>query len=389
MKFASTAAALLLCTSAAAHYCPPKCTDAPTDFSGSMGVVDYPGTTHGHYKNDENRCWRFHCSGVLEITWESLDLEVGYDFAEVYKLENGQYNIVHRRSHALALPLIETINGNALVRLESDNCVTNKGFRFSWTCSATPPPDMHVHKEHFCGPQPAHQVTDGKGYVAYPASGCYPNDETRCYEFVCPVGQDLSLELTRLNVQRNADYLELWHVADGHADRLEWKDDKRWTFPARNFERDMLLRFTSDALIGDTGFNITYECGRPTPPPTPVPEHNVTCRFIDDIRQSGKLHHVAYENNQDMCWLVNCPGGQVTLAFDLIDTEHQYDFVWVYEYDHLQKTYENKERYSGRVPNAGGVYDGSVVVRFKSDAYVKGHGLDFTYNCVHAPQIPM
>ena len=398
MKFASTAAVLLLCTSAAAHYCPPKCEEA-RDFSTASGRVDYPHTAHGHYKNQENHCWRLHCDGILTITWEKFDVEQDYDFVELHTLVNGQYNRIYRKDSQPALPRIDTVNGSALVRLESDYIVTDTGIDFHWTCSKPPPSSEHEDKQHFCGEDLAVRVDmteSSKGYIAYPASGCYPNNDRRCYEFVCPEGEVLTLDWNRMDLERGYDFLELWHVGLHGADRLEWKDDVPYTFPGGKWERDMLLRFSSDELISYTGFNVSYECA-PPPAPTPVPAEEFVCPPLgtQDIRVEGKTYGVLgkdYKNNMHQCWNILCPKpGKVTLDFIHFQTEANFDFVWVYEYAEGQGTYTDKERYHGNVPTAGGVYDGSVVVRFKSDGGVTAHGFDFTFKCEYPPpqQIPM
>ena len=122
----------------------PPATCPGDKYGGDCTVTYCMGTTHhtgdgvvtAAYRNNAVCAWAITTttpSKVVEITWDTFDTEVGFDFVTFYDGADDKQEVIGRFSGQLTPPTIRSSTGEIFVTFTSDNIIhAGRGFQFQY-----------------------------------------------------------------------------------------------------------------------------------------------------------------------------------------------------------------------------------------------------------------
>ena len=250
----------------------------------TIGYVSYPGTRNHRwrYEPNENRCWRFSCAHSVVVTWDRVDMEEGDDFVETYSRKGSQY---YTRDSQLTGRFEDegpiSYEGDVVFRIVSDGRVEKTGFDITFVCG-TAAPTSNV-------PTPA-PPTDAPSVVPFPDScgvrnvvtedgvishaGTYKANQNICWLLQCEavVGMDFSLFIT----EPTYDVLAVSQYEGNVPTVVKEMSGPLATPFVVSAAGHVLLHFTSDYSIQESGFILAHTCGAATTSGAPATNPPVT-----------------------------------------------------------------------------------------------------------------
>jgi hypothetical protein len=150
----------------------------------------------------------------------------------------------------------------------------------------------------------------------------------------------------------------------------------------------LFLRFQSDRSVQSRGFVAAYVCTSALVEPA----QEGACEVTEELHASPATQTLAFNGHDlggrdqtagaDCSWLVTCAGRPVALWFDWVDTEPNFDFVYVY--DGRSTDARNIAHLSGSHARSAQRYTsatGALLIRFEADGTVGSKGFTARYQC--------
>ncbi|GAB2967262.1 hypothetical protein GCM10027048_42430 [Hymenobacter coalescens] len=108
-----------------------------TTLTAASGTVYDSGGSAGNYGDDVRQCQLIAPTGAtsVSLTFNSFDLESGYDHLLVYNGANNQAPLIGKFSGTTNPGTIKATSGKVFLELRSDCATTRPGFSASWTSS--------------------------------------------------------------------------------------------------------------------------------------------------------------------------------------------------------------------------------------------------------------
>ena len=260
----------LATTVAAAEDYPYVCRHAEqVVVTDTIGYVSYPGTRNHpwRYEPNENRCWRFSCAHSVQVTWDRVDTEEGDDFVETYSRKGSQY---YTRDSQLTGHIDDegpvSYEGDVVFRFVSDGRVEKTGFDITFVCGTaaptsnvpTPAPPTYapsvVPFPDSCG---VRNVVTEDGVISH--AGTYKANENVCWLLQCEavVGMDFSLFIT----EPTYDVLAISQYEGNVPTVVKEMSGPLATPFVVSAAGHVLLHFTSDYSMQESGFILAHTCG--------------------------------------------------------------------------------------------------------------------------------
>ncbi|XP_066263249.1 cubilin-like [Branchiostoma lanceolatum] len=249
----------------------------------------------------------------VHLTFNSFNLEDGYDFMNIYDGGSDSATQSHRLTGELPVYPIISTSHEMFVRFTSDGWGTRQGFQFTVTEAYSPR----------CG---GNLAVPPEGTVSYP--GHYSSDATCEWTITAPDGSYVRLTFASFHVKDTDDSLTIYDGNSGRATQLKSLTGDMSVYPVTGTSNQMFVRLTTSNYTEDDDrpeFQFTATeisalgCGGTLTTP---PEGNVTSPNYPDN----------YDNGQTCEWTITVPEGTyIHLTFSSFNLDEGSDFLTIYK----------------------------------------------------------
>ncbi|KAJ8389047.1 hypothetical protein AAFF_G00124440 [Aldrovandia affinis] len=343
----------------------PVCGGALTDLYGSINSPGYPG----NYPPNRDCYWSLTVNPglLIQFAFGTLSLEqhpnCNFDYLEIRDGLLSEDPVLGKYCSTGSPPPVQTTGPAAWVHFHSDYSVSDRGFHITYTTSPSDPG---------CGGT----YTQSEGIIISPNwPNNYAHNRQCVYIIRLPAGEVVSLNFTHMDLEShsgcNFDFVE---VRDGMAETgplIGKYCGSTLPAPITSISSSLWIRFKSDSSVSRAGFRAMYEAGC-----------GGTLFGSGQIR--SPFHPNSYPHDKTCEWVINQPAGYVvTLNFLTFDIEGssgcRYDYVEVRDGSSVSSPLIG--RYCGStVPALVQSTQGSMFIRFKTDASVSNHGFTAQYS---------
>jgi len=341
------------------HFVPldrsPK-TECGAILNGDFGEFSSPNYPEIYPKNLTDCGYRIvapSTSKAIRLRFVDFSTEAGNDVVTVYDGADSTATVLATLSGTdlTENQAVITGSGNSLyVSLTTDSSVNDRGFLAQWSLA--------------CGSR----YTSIKGEIHSPD---YPNQYAdnldECYDITAPVGKAVRLEFAEVDTEAGVDFIRV-HDGDSEAgDLLAELSGQSAGEVFVSTLSNLYVVFQSNAGGTGKGFIAYYSqlCGN---------------RFAGPSGQVTSPGYPGnYPNNADECYLIEVADDKrILLAFDVFDTEADYDYLEVY--DGASEAAPLIQTLSGSAAVADIESTGnSLYLRFVSDYSFRYDGFSATY----------
>eukprot|EP01060_Flectonema_neradi_P013016 TRINITY_DN197_c0_g1_i4.p1 TRINITY_DN197_c0_g1~~TRINITY_DN197_c0_g1_i4.p1 ORF type:complete len:480 (+),score=62.85 TRINITY_DN197_c0_g1_i4:166-1605(+) len=249
------------------------------EYSGSSGNIVYPSS--GDYPPGDRKCWRIHCNGQIELSWNVLSTEPDsgciWDRVSIFD-SDGKEHMMCKLNAANNYPdSFEYPPGDLVLYFHSDLCSHDIGFDVDWTCnpwSYPSAPAVATLWTHKCGTLDYDLVPNvNPTSIVFPSSGSYSSTASLCVRFQCS-GLIRITNWAHLDLESSThctdDYIRFHQTNGIWSPLICGSTNPTWTPTEIG---DVTLMFVADGDFSTgTGFQFTYTCDTSvvyTPPPAP------------------------------------------------------------------------------------------------------------------------
>lgn len=337
----------------------------------------YFGCPYG-YGNGVDSSWLIQTTEghVIELDFLSFSTESGYDYLKVYNGATTSTQLIGTYSGTTPPPTITSSTNQVLVTFHTDSSVTANGFTATY---------MTFQQAGPCSTNSSQQLTDPTGSFGCNGSyGSFVYDSWLIEAQPNQDGQIVNLEFQTFDIADDTVY-----VYDGESSSATLLGEYTGSTipdPIMSSQTYLYVLFVTNGSNKGTGFTAVY-----TSMDNPDSESDFDCSHSTTYQISGELQGDfgcdGYSNSVSVTWDISVAVGMsIELSFQSFDTEHNYD--WVTIYDGPLTTNTTLGRYSGTtipppVQSSGHV----VTVVFTSDSSVSRTGFSAEYTAVSAPPV--
>ncbi|KAI8478628.1 CUB and sushi domain-containing protein 3 [Branchiostoma belcheri] len=268
--------------------CDAACGGQRTESSGTIQSPGYPG----QYENNLNCEWVITSprGAVVQLQFERLDLEDGYDFLEVHDGADGSSPMLQRLTGSNTPNAISSTGSSLYLKLVTDYSVTQTGFRatfnahgnrdgdffyvgntVTFSCDlgyvisdATPLTCQTGSTPSWSGPTPTCDALCG-GYLTATEgivlSKNYPNNygnNLNCnWTVAVTPGKGINFQFNTFSLEANYDYLRLY-TGDDPGTAVQSYTGQTLPSPYSANYHIVFLVLSSDQSVSSSGFNISY-----------------------------------------------------------------------------------------------------------------------------------
>jgi hypothetical protein len=340
-------------------------------------------------------------------------VEANYDFIKVYSGESNTGPLLETATGQRQTLSVENANGILFVEFASDGSVQATGFLASYTSAlpspgSTPAPIVTgptllpvatlspIVDERCSGTV---DLTDATGSLS-DGSGQYQSDSTCLWRINAP--GPITLTFSSVQLESNYDFVKVYAGLSVAAPIVETITGTRSAVTVSTMTSQLLVVFSSDSSVNGNGFEASYTSGaslEPAETPVPVLDAQTAVPLsLPTVACSGSVTLTslsgsisdgpgAYLSNSACSWLINA-AGPVTLTFDEVNLEANYDFVKVYSGASasapLALSLTGQRMAAESVSSASG----QLYVVFSSDASVQDSGFQATYRVSTSAPVP-
>ncbi|XP_066263204.1 cubilin-like [Branchiostoma lanceolatum] len=251
----------------------------------------------------------------VHLTFNSFNLEDGYDFMNIYDGGSDSATQSHRLTGELSVYSIIGTSHEMFVRFTSDGWGTRQGFQFTVAEAYSPR----------CG---GNLAVPPEGTVSYP--GHYSSYATCEWTITAPDGSYVRLTFANFHVKDTDDSLTIYDGNSGRATQLKSLTGDMSVYPVTSTSNQMFVRlkksnYTEDDDRPEFQFTVTeisaLGCGGTLTAP---PKGNVTSPNYPNN----------YGNDQTCEWTIAVPEGTyIHLTFSSFNLDEGNDFLTIYKRD--------------------------------------------------------
>ena len=270
-------------------------------------------------------------------------------------------------------------NGESLeVRFTTDGSVTRQGFMVTWS-----------FQEPVAIPQDpcttGMTVTDSG-----PLDGSsYANNADCMWLLECSdAALAPTLTFTEFNTESNFDFLYIYDGDSTSSPQIGSSLSGTSTpSSAVGSGAQMYVRFTSDGSVTRSGFQASMVCGAGAPPPPSGGGGGSgggdPCSGGATLQDSGSLDGT-HGNSAECLWSLSCtdPTATATLDFSSLDTEGNFDFVYIYDGASTSAAQIGEALHGTTTPSQIQATGSELYIRLTSDGSVLGDGFTAALSCV-------
>jgi hypothetical protein len=382
--------------------------------SGQVVLAAATGTITdgpGNYTNGKLCQWRITGSPPIRLTFTAFNTENGYDFVKVYDGISNTATMLGAYSGTLTVPrTVIATSGSMFVQFSSDSSVFRPGFTASFVTGSAAPPiappgvatPAPVAIPGVSTPPPVQQGECSGQVTLSSATGSFtdgPNvysNNALCTWTINAPGP-VTLTFQSVNLEANYDFVKIYAGTTTTSPLLNSLTGIVSSTSFTQASGQMLVVFTSDSSIAQTGFTASYTtagapAGTPPGPPgaptpsTPSSPGEVStgiiprCAGLVVLTQSSG---VISDGTGEYPALTTCQwrvesSVPLTLTFDVLNLERNYDFVRIYSGSQAVPT-ALLATVTGQLPVSPIITTGTVLVQFTSDSSIQSTGFTLRY----------
>eukprot|EP01064_Diplonema_japonicum_P025098 TRINITY_DN3606_c1_g1_i1.p1 TRINITY_DN3606_c1_g1~~TRINITY_DN3606_c1_g1_i1.p1 ORF type:complete len:1118 (+),score=169.75 TRINITY_DN3606_c1_g1_i1:70-3354(+) len=232
-----------------------------------QGTINFPETVGAPYKTNDLKCWRIKCAGQLTLSYTRFSFESNYDW------------LFTNNKHATGFipPVYPAIDGNALIRMESDGVQPEYGFTLDWNCVSANTTDSGIQVKFTTGTDPMAKTEVDTHVTLWFSNGDSVSDTfsggrvSGGSSFITfPSTEHTVNDLLRIDVTGTADAWMIQSVEVMGSNNVL----SQWVVPS--------LGFLGSSWIGlDGGTSVPKVLSF-----TPIPRNNVQLKLTTDMRTS-------------------------------------------------------------------------------------------------------
>lgn len=345
--------------------------DGGITLTASSAVISF--MPDGDYEDDAQCQWRIDCSdsdAFPSVTFTRLDTEAQYDFVSVY---DGSNLVPTARLSGELADATQTnfVGTSPYMHLEftADQSVAGAGFEVRYHCGSG---SEEVDDREF-----RQVTTDG---TAVTMSVDSIGGEV-WFAFSARQGLTYQLKTELLGLVDSVMHLydvdgrtQLAENDDSFSSQMGRDSYLEWTCPSDGTYY-VLVHAYNPSQTGDFEFSVLEiaDAGDPCNGGMSLPMRSAVINFMPDGN---------YEDDARCLWSIDCGNDTMTVAFTRLDTEHDYDFVTLFD-GGVQGA--QLARVSGRLENLPQntfvTMQPSMAIAFTADESVGGTGFEVSYIC--------
>lgn len=349
--------------------------DCPTlaEVTNCAGTLE-DGSGASDYGNNLACSWVINPGNALSITlsFTEFNTQVDRDFVRVYDGADASAPLLGAFSGDSIPDTLIAQTGIMFIEFSTDSAGVASGWKANYTCVSNDTMVVDPCNQNTLLTNCNGTVADGSGNSDYISN-------LLCSWIISPPGAtEITLTFTAFDTEFDYDFVEVFDGTSDAGTLLGAFSGEDLPAPLTAFSGSMFIRFATDELVNESGWEASYFCVQDTiQPGCDGDSVLVACSgTISDGSGAGN-----YSDDSYCTWTIAPPGAtSITLEFTEFATESGYDFVRVYSGSNSTAVLIGE--FSGNaLPTTVTAYADTMLVIFTSDNFLNDAGWTASYTC--------
>jgi hypothetical protein len=333
--------------------------------------------------------WLLVCSDsrlVPRVSFESFDLEAGFDFVRLFDGDNPGDVAPIAELHGSQIPFpIEGRGAHVLLQLTTDASLQGEGFLANFDCvrsGSTPPPPPDPCTTGIRIVDPSVDTGD------ISKSGGYTSNHDCRWVVECSDPEKRPLvTFASFDLEEGFDFVRIFEGSEPTETPIAELHGQDIPSPVESTNSVLLLQLESDDSVNGDGFHAAVTCVAAGSTPPPPPDACTTGLLLQDIGVVDRTG--GYSGRHDCRWLLDCTDKTKVpmVTFTQFDLEEGFDFVRLFDGMSPEDPVMS-ELHGTTVPFPEEGSSPDVLLQLETDASVEGDGFRAEFHCVSPGTAP-